>query len=469
MKVVRLTASGVALIAAVVATPHAAFADDFEPRGAVGVQYTDNLQRSVESPVDATIGDVRAGFDYRRSSETTFLSARTEVLRRTYWPTSRYPAETLPWADVVGNWSTPSGHFAWAVSDQYGQITDTIGGQLVSSSRQNVNFFTTGPNLGLPIGSSDEIDLLGRYSNAYYEKADIDNHRAGAELRLIHSLSRRQSVSLNAYVGKVEFQRSDLYPSYDVQNAFARFDGETQRMRVSLEAGIASNKTDADTVRTPLLGLTLARDLTPSTTASLEYFQGLMDAAESFRFDQMAAPDGVQDIRVLTTADASKAKRGTAALRSGRGRLELSALVSLTKDNYLVSQQLDRTLLDVGVGAKYHAADALTLAGSVAVGRDRLENTNAQTRVATYNAAATWRLGLFTSLVLSIDHYRQDSSLGSATGLASETRGQLTLVYSRAPALTPVRYRSPFDHSDYGRDFRAMPASTPVPVATRTQ
>ena len=85
----------------------------------------------------------------------------------------------------------------WVVQDNLGQSLIDSQDVATPSNTQNVNHFSTGPSLHLPLGARTEVAINGRWSDVAYEDSDIGNRRLSGELSLIRQIGEHSSVSLN--------------------------------------------------------------------------------------------------------------------------------------------------------------------------------------------------------------------------------------------------------------------------------
>jgi len=169
----------------------------------------------------------------------------------------------------------------WSISDNFGQGTVDPAAAVTPTNRENINFFSTGPDLTLPLGSSNELLADLRYSKVSYQKDPLSSNRYSAGLGVRHELSPSSGVSLNVQDETIRFDSVEN-PNYDQQEIFGRLDAKGVRTRVSFDAGYDRLKLQTETVSGPFARLELTRQLTPFQSAILTAGHDFSDAGNEF-------------------------------------------------------------------------------------------------------------------------------------------------------------------------------------------
>ena len=248
----------------------------------VGYAWSDNITRVPVDPVDEQIQ--LAGFDFNYIEETR----KFDISILSGFDYLRYTDDTFD-DDVVGGvigdvtyWFIEE-RLNWIILENYGQqlvnplVAETPG------NRQNVNYLTTGPTLILPMGTRNSFQAELRYSDVSYEDNGLDNTRNTARLALLRDLSEYSSLSFNVRAKQVNFDDTTAATDYDVNDLFLRFESSSPRNTVVLDAGwvevdLGDQKEDGF-----LFALTWERDITPSSSVSLNGGTGFSDQGELFR------------------------------------------------------------------------------------------------------------------------------------------------------------------------------------------
>ena len=154
------------------------------------------------------------------------------------------------------------GRFEWVLTESFGQSEIDPFAASTPDNRENINYFTTGPDFTVRLGSVGSLTLFGRYSMTQFEDSNFDDERLLGGLSLGRDLSARSNVSLNATAERVEFDDQTAGSDYDRQSAFLRYEIEGARTTIGAGSGrTARFTTTATTSSSPLFELDISRDL----------------------------------------------------------------------------------------------------------------------------------------------------------------------------------------------------------------
>ncbi len=96
------------------------------------------------------------------------------------------------------------------VSDNFGQTQPDLLTPVTPANSENINYFSTGPDLTLRLAPTTELRLGARYSLVNYQISPFDSDRVSGSLVLTRSIAERSSVSLNAEHDRVEFANQSV-------------------------------------------------------------------------------------------------------------------------------------------------------------------------------------------------------------------------------------------------------------------
>jgi hypothetical protein len=400
-----------------------------------GVGATDNVRLT---PADRR-GDVIAatGFDLTFHEQRRTLDADVtgdieylNYLRHSYG------------AQVVGNF-IGAAHVTlvpqvlrWTFSDNFGQGSVDPAAAVTPINRENINFFSTGPDLTLPLGSSNEVLVEGRYSNVNYQKSSLTSNRYSGGVGVRHELSPNSGVSLNVQDEAIRFKESLENPNYDQQEAYARYDGQGVRTRVSFDVGYDKLKLQTSTASGAFTRLELTRQLTPFQSAILTAGHDFSDAGNEFLLLQALGgatlatqPIGASSSpfkqNYVTLAWTYQGRRTSFGLGGGYFKLTYQESNSLNEQRSTAGARLTRRFtprLDGGLYAIYIREQFNNLLGG---DYKQLDAT----------AEMTYHINTKFSVDLEYAHTRRDNGLGSMS--YSDNRAWLKLKYGRA--LPPPR------------------------------
>ncbi len=353
----------------------------------------------------------------------------------------------------------------WVVQDSYGQVNANPTLPTTPLTRVNVNALSTGPDAYLNFTGATGLQLGARYAQSDYQNnpyvfAQPDNRQVSGNVGLIHKLSTLSSVSLNYSDARVEY-RVDGNPHYDQQELFVRFESKTVRSGISLDAGVGDLKETGQDVKSPVLRLTLYRQLTPSWSLNLGGASEFRNAAQAFQ----AALAGVNVVNgqvvptggagnpgpggtvgdVILTRSTFRSDSANLALDFLRPRTNFDLHASASREHYeFGGSGLDRDIVggSVGVGRKLTPNLSMHLSGSYER-RTPQSPAAAQLlvgdRTTLADAGVDWRAGALLAITLS--YHREDRQTDAGGFAYLENRVYLGFTYG--PERQPVTFRPP--------------------------
>lgn len=307
-----------------------------------GVGTSDNIARVPANGESETI--LTAGVDLRLLREGSLVNADVN-LDLTYFDyrDGTYDGELLGTGEAnIGLAFIPE-RFVWIVQDSFGQLQLDPFSVQTPENRENINFFSTGPDISFRLGSAGTLTLFGRFSMTDYEETGLDDQRLTAGLSFGRDLTARSSLSFNVTGERVEFDDALLGSDYDRQSAFLRYDNDGARTRIGIEAGVTELHDLGRTSTSPLFELEIERDVSQRSTLSLTGGVRSSDAASELRSGN-AAGGGFSGIPgQISTADPFETRHATLAWAFEGPRTGLLLSAGYEEDVYETLAALDRT------------------------------------------------------------------------------------------------------------------------------
>src|SRR5690606_21025406 len=93
----------------------------------------------------------------------------------------------------------------WLIQENFGQTRIDPLGAVTPNNREDINHFTTGPDVTLRFGQATSLRLSGRYSATDYETSVLDGTSRLGMLSLIRHLSPASALSLSGSHERVEY------------------------------------------------------------------------------------------------------------------------------------------------------------------------------------------------------------------------------------------------------------------------
>ena len=174
----------------------------------------------------------------------------------------------------------------WHASDNFGQgLIDPLAADN-PENRENINYFSTGPELMLPLGATTFVDVKANYGKVSYQTGPLDSQRADGSIALIRRISQDSAVSVNVRDERVDFSDDVTNPDYSRQDGFLHYDTRNSRTTVYVDLGYSRLLEPATTRSGVLARFDISRKVSPSSTVGLSLGHQFSDASDAFRLEQ---------------------------------------------------------------------------------------------------------------------------------------------------------------------------------------
>jgi hypothetical protein len=438
-------------------------ADEFLPRAALSVIYSDNISRQANNIGSDTVVTASAGFHYLHDSQRwhtdlAALGSYTDFLENTF------DSRTLGSGSLLAGVTLLPRYLTWEVQDNYGQIATDSFSAIETADRQNVNYLTTGPNLQFPLGRS-RIDLQARYSDVAYDgTSTLDNTRTSAELSLVRPWTDIRTLSVNLFRQHTEFDRDDLFRNYYLNSAFLSLRSTPRRSVYQFELGATEVDDGLRKSRGTLLGLTYGHELTQASSIQFYGRRGFADSADTFRFEQGGSSDPIIiDHNVQVRADPYRETRIDAAFVSSRARGAFSVMPYMVDENYINNDAFDRKRIGLRADVSYAFGATWRLDGFISGEHFTYADSAFDHRDVQMAVGVARYLSVSTQLTGRFERFDRSGTVDDYT----ENRVMLLIAYAptRRTRIDPT---DPTRILDRARGTNSQPTfQTPAPVAGR--
>ena len=315
-----------------------------------GVGYSDNVARVADDEQGETIATLGAQLRLDHESKRLTANVATRLEYRDYLDNT-YDADVIGNLVANGSLSLVEDRLSWALTDTFGQTTQNQFAPVTPDNRENVNYFATGPDFTLPLGSRNKLLLHGRYIDLNYENSDLGNHRLRGELAMRRDLSAATNVSLNVTTEETRFDDQTRFVDFDNDQAYLSYAVEAARTTLTVEAGASRITSGGDSQSGWLGRVDLKRHTSPSLTLGLGLGHDFSDAGNAFANQQTQQPGSVDPVPVQQTASPFENTYATAFAQFSRNRTDLQLRVGYYKESYTGQALFDRkrTTLDLAL------------------------------------------------------------------------------------------------------------------------
>lgn len=337
----------------------------------------------------------------------------------------RHYAENVSEDERVGNLATfldaslvPE-RLSWTVEDSYVQGRSDPFGADTPENRENINVFSTGPELDLPVGERTFVNLGANYGTRTYTTSNfLDSDVQTYEAGLFRRTRPRTLVGVSADKTEIDYETTSA--GYDIESV--RLSYARTLASGSVNAALGDNTLilpDRETSE-PLLELSWVREITARSRVTISGNSGYTDAGRLFEL----RPDQVA-IDVLLTSDATNRRRVSLRYELELGRTSLALGASGLRDEFAQDAAFDSDGREVTLDITRQVARLTT------IGFDYHTVRRQFTRIGTDNTDAFMRLWLSRrfSQQVSLDAHLQKSRRDGVDGY-DETLYQFTLTYA---------------------------------------
>jgi hypothetical protein len=409
----------------------------------VGVVETDNVQRLPSGGTSDTILDQEINFTWHDQRPRLNTDIDADLSHLTYVPHTFSD-------EVIGNFigkaraALVPQYLFWNISDNFGQSNANPTQAVTPENRENINYFSTGPEAVLPLGGQNLLDLKATYGKVYYQKSPFDNSRVGGGLGFIHLLSARTEVSLNVNDERIKYSNDTLNPDYDLQQAFAHFDARGNRTTLGVDLGYGRAVDPNSSPGNLIARLELSRKISASSAISLSFGHGYSDAVAAFQLSQVLSGANLNTQQTVQTNGPSTMVYETVAWNFLRNRTGFGITLAHFKDDFVQSNTLNdtRTQLDANVSRQLTPAVRVALLEDYY--RQNFQNTTGSSKQSTSDARLTWRLSRQLSMSVDYTFTRRQSDVASTE--FTENRLWLSIGYGRPAEVPPGVTAPPLPH-----------------------
>lgn len=316
----------------------------------VGASYTDNVRRADTMLQEETVAFIGIQLDASHTSRRVDAGIQSDWEYRDYVDNS-FDADDVGSVNAHVSFQISPDIFSWVATNYYGTLQSNPFLADTPDNRENINVFSTGPDLKLRLGSRSAFHINGRYTNRYFEVSDINNDVLSGGISLVRTLSPNRSLSLNVSADRLEFDDSTVNSDFDLQSAYVSVSSQNSRGTAVVNLGVNELHDSGMVSRGTLIGLNWSRKLTAKSSFSLDYYQRFSDAGDIFRRFQDPGR-GFGNVRSIPgVGDAFESRRFSANINIDQEDYEFYFSVIRDEQVYETSSALNRDMTGLGLGA----------------------------------------------------------------------------------------------------------------------
>jgi putative beta-barrel porin BBP2 len=371
-----------------------------------GVSNTDNIGRTPDNEVSETIltAGILVDVEHQTSRLESSLNGRVEYFE---YMDDTYDGEIVGRLDGRARVALMPGRIFWNFDDSFGQEQVDRFEPATPANRENINYFSTGPDFDFHFGQSWFTEIGARYVLVDYELSDLDAQRGIATAGFGRELSDQSRVSLNAGIERIEFD-DDTVLDYDRRTAYLRYEVSGSRTDFKIDAG-GSEVDDGETTSGGLFRVEITRRMSSTAELKLSGGQQITDSADSFRDRPLRASDFEPTSPATQSTGPFERRNLDLSFSMERNRTGIELGLRYDDDDYLRETGLDVVRKEIGLAVKRQLTP--TFSGRVFGSFDSNDYDEADIDYddMRYGLGVEWRATRHIGLDLSVEHVERDS------------------------------------------------------------
>ena len=397
----------------------------------VGATHSDNIERLPVDELSDTTGELGLIADVTRTRGRLNVGLASDLRYQKYF-NDTFGDELIGGLNgTLSYWFLPE-RFRWTVQDNFAQTFIDPTAVETPDNRQNINYFSTGPDLRLPLGSRTTLELQARWSQARYETSDSDDERLMGSIGVVRQLGAHSALSINARNETVEFRESTLDDGYDRRSAYLGFNAVGARTRLSAVGGVTALRSFVQTNDAPMFDLLVARELTTRSVLTLNVGTNLTDSAEMLRRGQTVG--GVQpgNENIIASLDPFQSDYARLAWTFTGARTALALGADYREEDHEVTDELNRTTRAGNLRVTRRMSSVLALNVGGEWRREELDQSAITFDEWSAGLGVDWTLSADASLLFRGDHFKGtgDTFAGGGTRNYTENRFSVAIQYT---------------------------------------
>lgn len=394
----------------------------------VGAQHSDNIGRTTANEESETVASAGIAFDVNADRPRLDADIAADVRYRDYLDDA-FDNEVVGGLSGLVTYAFLPERFTWVAQDNFGQIANQRQAVETPDNRQNVNYFTTGPDLTLPLGRQTRLLLSGRWSDAYYENTLEDNESLDGSIALIRQLSDTTSLSLNGSVTEVEYDEEAAFAEYEIREAFLRFEATGSRTTFGGDFGYTELRQAGESSDGLLARAEITRRVASRSRVMLQAGTEFSTTADTFRRDQSVGGIEVGNDLAAVSSDAFRTDFAYLIWSTDWQRSLFNATLSTREETHELLTELDREQVDATLTWSRQLSRVLDIDLVGGYLQEEFIESGFKFDEWLAGAGLSWQFSRRFSLRMQLDHLEGSSEDGSRD--YEENRVYVGLAYTR--------------------------------------
>jgi hypothetical protein len=399
----------------------------------LGATRSDNAGRTAADAESET--SFEAGFNANLQHQHNRLAARlaADLAYRTH-DYGGYEDELLGGLAAEASWRFAP-WLSWVATENFGQSLIDSRSTERPDNTQNTNYFSTGPDIQLPLGARTSLVLQGRWSDVSYEESDVGTRRLSGTAGLRRNFSQRTGVSLNFSTDHVDYKSLPTSSNYDIHSAYLGWDATGARTTLNLRAGVTRLEDAVDSTESTLFGLDLNRELTARSSLGLSVGRSFGSSADLLRRDQGIGGigTGAGDRPAITAADPQRIDHARLSWALRGERMSVTTGARWEREAHRQERELNRRLLGGSLQASRRLGPRATLNLSTDYFREEFGIAAIESDEWSVGLGVHWTATRTVGLAADWTHMVGDGDTSAGAGTRDFTENRYTLRLTWSP------------------------------------
>lgn len=369
----------------------------------VGLGGTDNVNASATDRKAQALAAANLFFDLIRTGSRLEMNAVGNFSDIDYLEHA-YGNQLLGRFDGFANLTLWKRHLNWVVRDDFGDSQIDVLQALRPINVQRINVFSTGPDLMLQPTISSFVELQGLYSRNTYQDSPFSGNSETGTFTLGHQLSPSATISLVGQIRQERFDNTSVNANYQVRQYYGHYAVKGARTAIDLQGGLDQANDRGSWESSPLVRLSITRNVSPFSSISLSGGRDYNNAMGSFASLAASATGGIPVASATQTTANALQSYGNVAWGFHRLRTTINLSGGWERNSYDRQSifDVDRTDVSLSLGRQLTRKLSADIIGTV--DRSRYTNQGFTQNYGTAGGGLVYRPGAWIVIYGRYDH-----------------------------------------------------------------
>jgi hypothetical protein len=336
--------------------------------------------------------------------------------------------EGIATLDAAADFALIERRLLWRMDDQLGLQSLSVLGASTPDTREQVNYFTTGPALVLPISDAVAFSSQLSLADVWYEEQPLGNTRTGLQAGFEFGLGPRRSLGIFASQDEYRFDETLIYSDYERRQVFLQFD--TRRRRGTLRTAIGTSALHGlgEPQDGAMIEIDWQRTVSSYGTFGVLVQRGFSDAGEAFQFNQTLGGGAATSRYIAGVSNPMERSHIAAQFGYSKARTTAAASYYWTREDYVgLDNALNRDIPFLEASVSRELSPRMRFDARGTYGEQDSIDTDTKDRERRVSLGLTWDVGRRANLNVELARFERQSTIAGAS--YQENRAFVTFGY----------------------------------------